>query len=93
METLTANYLYDVYQQLPVVEQEKFYHHIRLRIAQNKENPVVGYEINGTPITRALLKQQLQESIFQVEAGEFTTDEELEKKYQHGEMQICSIFV
>jgi hypothetical protein len=71
MQILTANSLYDVYPTLPVIRKANF-----------SKPEVVGYEINGTPITQSLLEQQLQEAILQVENGNFITDEDLDTEIQ-----------
>ena len=47
---------------------------------KGQEDPVVGYEIDGTPITISTLERQADEAVAQVERGEYITLEELEKE-------------
>jgi hypothetical protein len=47
---------------------------------QKEVDPVVGYEADGTPITASTLEQQADEAVTQIERGEYTTWEELEKE-------------
>jgi hypothetical protein len=55
--------------------------HAMLGIYVQKEvDPVVGYEADGTPITASTLEQQADEAVTQIERGEYTTLEELEKE-------------
>ena len=47
---------------------------------QKYVDPIVGYEADGTPITASTLEQQADEAVTQIERGEYTTLEELEKE-------------
>ncbi|PTM13830.1 MAG: hypothetical protein DA408_05065 [Bacteroidetes bacterium] len=47
---------------------------------RQEEDPIVGYEIDGTPITVSTLEQQADEAVAQVERGEYITLEELAKE-------------
>ena len=44
---------------------------------------VVGYEVDGTPITQEDLKKQVREASAQVKAGKFITQEDLEKEMEN----------
>lgn len=47
---------------------------------RQEEDPIVGYEIDGTPLTLSTLEKQADEAVAQVERGEYITLEELEKE-------------
>lgn len=47
---------------------------------QHESDSIVGYELDGTPITLATLEQQADEAMAQVRRGEYTTLAELEKE-------------
>jgi predicted GTPase len=47
---------------------------------RREDDPVVGYELDGTPITASTLEQQADDAIEQVARGEYITLEELEKE-------------
>jgi len=47
---------------------------------RQEEDPIVGYEIDGTPVTLSTLEQQADEAIAQVERGEYITLKELKKE-------------
>lgn len=44
------------------------------------DDPIVGYEINGTPITKSELNQSLKEVRKRYRAGKYTTQKDLEKE-------------
>ncbi len=45
-----------------------------------KENPVVGYDINGKAITQSALNKSLKEAKKRYTAKKFTTQDELERR-------------
>ncbi|MCR9055272.1 MAG: hypothetical protein NXI26_25730 [bacterium] len=47
---------------------------------RREDDPVVGGELDGTPITASTLEQQADDAIEQVARGEYITLEELEKE-------------
>lgn len=47
-----------------------------------QKNPVVGYEINGDPITRKQLIKRIEEAEKRIDGGEYITQEDLEKESQ-----------
>jgi len=44
------------------------------------DDPVIGYEADGTPIAASTLEKQADEAMEQVARGEYTTLDELEKE-------------
>lgn len=44
------------------------------------DDPIVGYEINGNPITKSELNQSLKEARKRYKAGKYTTQKDLEKE-------------
>jgi hypothetical protein len=60
---------YNIY----IIEQIK-------QLLKQKHNPVVGYQINGDPITRKQLIKRIEEAEKRIDNGEFTTQEDLEKE-------------
>lgn len=50
------------------------------RLLQERYDPVVGYELNGEPITRSVMIQQLAEAEQRIDRGEYITQEDLEKE-------------
>lgn len=54
--------------------------------AMSKENEntiIVGYEVDGTPITQEDLVIEVREASAQVKAGNYTTQEELEREVKN----------
>jgi len=53
--------------------------------AMSKEykSPVVGFNIDGSPITQKDLKARVKAASKRVKAGEYTTQEELEKEIEN----------
>ncbi|HMQ00392.1 MAG TPA: hypothetical protein PKC24_11475 [Cyclobacteriaceae bacterium] len=47
-------------------------------LLKQKNNPVVGYEITGQPITRKQLIQRIEDAEQRIDKGEYTTQEDLE---------------
>jgi hypothetical protein len=60
-------------QDIHIIEQIK-------QLLKQKNNPVVGYEINGNPITRKQLIKRIEEAEKRIDSGEFITQEDLEKE-------------
>jgi hypothetical protein len=58
--------------------------HSMLETYRNRliEDPIVGYEIDGTPITASLLESQAELAMEQVEQGEYITLEQLEQELE-----------
>ena len=50
------------------------------RLLIERHDPIVGYEVNGEPITRSTLMRQLEEAEQRIERGQYTTQEDLEKE-------------
>jgi hypothetical protein len=49
----------------------------------NKNNPTLGYEINGELITRSQLVTQIEEAEARIDLGEYTSQEDLEKQSEN----------
>jgi len=50
---------------------------------EHEKTIVVGYEVNGTPITQEDLIKQAREASAQVKAGNYITQEDLEKEMEN----------
>lgn len=53
------------------------------QLLKQKNNPVVGYEINGDPITRKELIKRIEEAEERIDGGEYITQEDLEKESEN----------
>ena len=60
-------------QDIHIIEQIK-------QLLKKAHNPIVGYEINGDPITRKELIKRIEESEIRIDNGEYITQEDLEKE-------------
>ncbi|WP_016990504.1 hypothetical protein [Flavobacterium sp. ACAM 123] len=47
------------------------------------EEEVVAYSVDGKPLTKIAYKEELKEAIAEIESGEFTTQEDLEKESEN----------
>jgi len=47
---------------------------------EDQEAIVVGYQVDGTPITKEALKKRVREASARVKAGNYITQEDLEKE-------------
>lgn len=71
---------------LEQVEDERFLKVVHsmldtyLKESSEEEDPIIGYEVDGTPITTSTFLEQAEESMAEVKRGEYTTLEELEKE-------------
>jgi hypothetical protein len=71
---------------LELVEDERFLKVVHsmldtyLKESIGEDDPIIGYEVDGTPITASTFLKQAEESMAEVERGEYTTLEELEKE-------------
>jgi hypothetical protein len=63
-------------QDIHIIEQIK-------QLLKQQNNPVVGYEINGDPITRKQLIKRIEESEKRIDNGEYVTQEDLEKESEN----------
>ncbi len=63
-------------QDIHIIEQIK-------QLLKQKNNPVVGYEINGDPITRKQLVKRIEEAEKRMDNGEYVTQEDLEKESEN----------
>lgn len=63
-------------QDIRIIEQIK-------QLLKQKNNPVVGYEINGDPITRKQLVKRIEEAEKRIDNGEYTTQKDLEKEAEN----------
>lgn len=63
-------------QDIHIIEQIK-------QLLKEKNNPVVGYEINGNSITRTQLIKRIEEAETRVDNGEYVTQQDLEKESEN----------
>jgi hypothetical protein len=63
-------------QDIHIIEQIK-------QLLMQKNNPVVGYEIDGSLITRKQLIKRIGEAETRIDNGEFITQEDLEKESEN----------
>lgn len=63
-------------QDIHIIEQIK-------QLLKQKNNPVVGYEINGDSITRKQLIKRIEEAEKRIDNGEYVTQEDLEKESEN----------
>lgn len=63
-------------QDIQIIEQIK-------GLLKQKNNPVVGYEITGAPITRKQLIKRIEEAERRIDNGEYVTQEDLEKESEN----------
>ena len=60
-------------QDIRIIEQIK-------ELLRRKNDPVVGFGIEGDPITRKQLVKRIEEAEKRIDSGEYTTQEDLEKE-------------
>ena len=58
----------------------KVVHSMLSTYAQELDDPVLGYETDGTPLTASAFLKQADEAMAAVEQGDYVTLEELEKE-------------
>jgi hypothetical protein len=63
-------------QDIQIIEQIK-------QLLKQKNNPVVGFEINGEPITRKQLIVRIEEAEKRIDNGEYISQEDLEKESEN----------
>ena len=63
-------------QDIHIIEQIK-------ELLRKKNNPVVGYEITGAPITRKQLIKRIEEAEKRIDNGEYVTQEDMEKESEN----------
>jgi hypothetical protein len=63
-------------QDIHIIEQIK-------QLLKQKNNPIVGYEINGEAITRKQLIKRIEEAETRIDNGEYVTQEDLEKESEN----------
>ncbi len=52
-------------------------------LLMRKNDPVVGYEITGAPITRKQLIKRIEEAEQRIDNGEYVTQEDLERESEN----------
>lgn len=57
--------------------------HALAKSYEDEEAIVVGYEVDGTPITKEALIKEAREASARVEAGDYITQEDLEKEVEN----------
>ncbi len=63
-------------QDIRIIEQIK-------QLLKQKNNPIVGYEITGEPITRKQLIMLIEKAEKRIDNGEYITQEDLEKESEN----------
>jgi len=63
-------------QDIRIIEQIK-------QLLKKKNNPIVGYEIDGAPITRKQLIKKIDEAENRIDNGEYISQEDLEKESEN----------
>ena len=61
---------------------ERFLRMVDAMRKEYEEPEVVGYEVDGTPITQEDLKKRVKADSARVKAGHYTTQEDLEKEME-----------
>ncbi|MCK5138140.1 MAG: hypothetical protein KAR19_20325 [Bacteroidales bacterium] len=61
---------------------ERFLRMVDAMRKEYEEPDVVGYEVDGTPITQEDLKKRVKAASARVKAGHYTTQEDLEKEME-----------
>ena len=61
---------------------ERFLRMVDALRKEYEEPDVVGYEVDGTPITQEDLKKRVKAASARVKAGHYTTQEDLEKEME-----------
>lgn len=61
---------------------ERFLRMVDAMRKEYEEPDVVGYEVDGTPITQEDLKKRVKTASARVKAGHYTTQEDLEKEME-----------
>ena len=61
---------------------ERFLRMVDAMRKEYEEPDVVGYEVDGTPITQEDLKKRVKAASERVKAGHYTTQEDLEKEME-----------
>jgi len=61
---------------------ERFLRMVDAMRKEYEEPDVVGYEVDGTPITQEDLKKRVKAASTRVKAGHYTTQEDLEKEME-----------
>ena len=62
---------------------ERFLRMVDAMRKEYEEPDVVGYEVDGTPITQEDLKKRVKAASARVKAGHYTTQEDLEKEVEN----------
>jgi hypothetical protein len=63
-------------QDIHIIEQIK-------ELLKQKNNPIVGFEIDGNPITRKQLIKRIEEAETRIDNGEYITQQDLEKESEN----------
>jgi hypothetical protein len=58
---------------------ERFLNMVYAMSKEYKEDVIVGYKVDGTPITQQELKNRVRSASKRVKSGDFLTQEEMEK--------------
>ncbi len=74
-----------IHRQIDGLDDERFLQAVYSMINSyvSDEDAVVGYKVSGEPITKKLLRENVIEAEKRIDAGEYTTQEELKKESEN----------
>lgn len=78
----TSNIRSDVHRMIDELDEPflKAVHAMLQTYTQEQADPIIGYELDGTPIHASVAKAQFKAELERVKQGEFVTIEDLEKE-------------
>ncbi len=62
---------------------EQLFKVLKTVVENYKENDIVAYTVDGQPLTQRQYRQELLDAEAEIERGEFTTQEDLEKEAEN----------
>jgi hypothetical protein len=62
------------------IADERLLKVVKAVIESYQENDIIGYTVDGNPLTRNTYKEELQEAKAEIKRGEYSTQEDLEKE-------------
>ena len=80
MELSTVDRLYNEIMLLSISNKDTLYDRIRNDLY--RENEIVAYSTTGKPLTKSEYKEQIEIGLKQIDNGEVTTDDELQKEIE-----------
>ncbi|MBU0763965.1 MAG: hypothetical protein KJ607_03920 [Bacteroidetes bacterium] len=62
---------------------ERFLKMVFAMAREYEKSEIVGYKVDGTPITKQALKRRVKDASKRVKSGDFITQEEIEKEVEN----------